>query len=131
MEKNKIDLGPLLDDMNKDPFNAAMLKTLQECQVVLAKKRQDYGDHNFIDTAAIASVICGREILPHEVAAILMSIKMARYGNLIFSGKTALHESVEDTLKDLVNYVVLMERERQKYEHKQQAKQETDGASDK
>ena len=129
MDETFNEIDKLFDEMNEDPFNSVMLKTLQDCQGVLAKKRHDYGDHNFIDTAAIASVICGREILPHEVAAVLMGIKMARYGNLIFSGKAALHESVEDTIKDLVNYVVLMERERQKHEHSHKANEPTEGTT--
>lgn len=129
MEAKKVDLGPLLDEMNKDPFNTAMLTTLQECQGVLARKRHDYGDNTFVEAAENATILCGREIKSYEIAAMLVGIKMARYGFLIGVGREGMHEPIADTVSDLINYVALMERERQKYEHKQQAKQKTDGAT--
>ncbi len=130
MEDKKIDLGLLFDEMNKDPFNTTMLTTLQECQGVLARKRHDYGDNNLIDAAALASITCGREIKPYEVCAVLIGLKLARYGYLVDSGKEALHESISDTVQDLINYVVIMERERQKYEHSHKATEPPKGATE-
>ena len=126
METKNKGLGPLLDAMNEDPFNARMLKTLQECQGVLARKRHDYGDRSFIEAAENATILCGREIRPHEVAAMLVGIKMARYGFLVGAGREGLHESIADTVTDLINYIALMERERQKYEHSHKTAESTE-----
>ena len=100
--------------MYKQKLYKEMLTTLETCTEVLKNKRQDYGDSNFVSAAKIASIVCNKDIIPMDVAACLIGIKLARYGNLTGFNLQPLHESVNDTIIDLINYTVLMERERQK-----------------
>lgn len=111
------EMRELIAAMYSDPFNATMGDMLLKCRKVLARKRHDYGDNSIIEAAENATILCGREIKSYEIAAMLVGIKMARYGFLIGAGREGLHESIADTVTDLINYIALMERERQKYEH--------------
>lgn len=95
-------------------FNQAMIDMLEHCIATFRRKRQDYGDDNFIKAAKIASILRGKNFTPPDVAACLIGIKTARYGNL--HGREALHESQEDSGIDLIVYTALMFREEQKYE---------------
>jgi len=91
-----------------------LIDTMQSSLKMLETKGHDYGIDNFTKSAQIASVMTGREITATMVAASLVGIKIARYGQLISTGKTPKHESVQDTVSDLINYCGLTERERQK-----------------
>jgi hypothetical protein len=101
---------------------------LSECISTLSCKGNDYGHNNFIDAAKVATIITGKEILPHDIAACLIGIKLARYGNLTKNSIAPMNESILDTVKDCTNYVVLMERERRKQvQEKENALSKADG----
>ena len=125
-QKKDVETRELIADMYEDPFNAAMGDMLLDCRKVLARKRHDYGDYTFIEAAENATILCGREIRSYEIAAMLIGIKMARYGFLIGVGREGLHESIADTVANLINYIALMERERQKYEHSHKTTETTE-----
>ncbi len=114
------------DCLKATKFHSDMLETLLTCHAVLGNKRQDYGDDNFVKAAKVAGVLTGKKIEPMDVAACLVGIKFARYGNLTSNSKTPLHEPLKDTVIDGVNYVVLMERERQKSNAETRQEKETD-----
>jgi hypothetical protein len=99
-----------------DEYRDYMEDILETCKEILCSKGKDYGDDNFIEAAKVASIISGNEIKPHVIAAALIGIKLARYGNLTSTGKEPQNESVRDTILDLINYVLLMDRERQRNE---------------
>lgn len=96
-------------------LNAKMQENLKICGKILGSKGSDYGYDNFVHAAKVASIVAGTEIKPHWIAAALVGIKLARYGNLTAEGKVPEHESIDDTIRDAVNYLVLMDRERVKY----------------
>lgn len=98
----------------QEVYNAKMVSTLEDAAKLLAKKRADYTDQNFIEAAKIAKILTGIDVTPHLVAACLIGIKMSRYGNLTSKNKKPKNESLHDTVIDMTNYIVLMERERQR-----------------
>lgn len=79
---------------------------------ILETRGHDYGVNNFIDAAKVASVITGKAITGVEVAACIIGIKCARYGNLLNTPEGPKGEQIEDTVSDAINYFALMERER-------------------
>jgi len=89
-----------------------ILDILGKCYDILRIRGNDYGKDNFIDAAKIATVLQGREILPTDVAACLVGIKIARIGNLQAKSMEPLGEQLVDSYIDLVNYVLLHNRER-------------------
>lgn len=95
-------------------LNEEMLATLQSCAAILLEKASDYGDDNFADAAVIASILCRKKFTRADVAAMLLGIKLARYGRLTGKHLKPKNEPLHDTVVDAVNYVILMERERQK-----------------
>lgn len=96
--------------------NKHMRDALIKCSKLLDSKNNDYGVDNFIQAAVIASILTGQRVEAPDVAACLIGIKMSRYGVLVGAGKAPENESVDDTVLDLVNYILLMERERIRYE---------------
>lgn len=77
------------------------------CVTLLKSKSNDYADGsdaftNFKTAAQIAG------ISPHQTLLTLLGMKLSRLTQLIGKGKQAQHESVEDTLLDLINYIVLL-----------------------
>jgi hypothetical protein len=97
-------------------YREEMESILDECKSILCSKGKDYGNDNFIQAARIASCIAGMKLKPHVIAAALIGIKIARYGNLTNQDGEPKHESVKDTIIDLMNYVLLMDRERKRFE---------------
>ena len=57
-----------------------------------------------------------KHVSKYDVAACFIGIKTARFGSL--QGVEPLNESQLDSLLDWVNYIVLMAREKVKYEGK-------------
>lgn len=112
--KESLKTSKSLFEMKGNPHNNKMLETLQNCTKVLAGKRCDYGDDNFVKASKVASILTGKVILPKDVAACLIGIKMARYGNITGPGVETVNEPIQDTIEDWINYIVLMERERDK-----------------
>lgn len=96
--------------------HAEMLAIMQESLEILKVRGNDYGSDNFIQAAKIASIVTGKDLQAKDVAACLIGIKLARYGNLTGRGIVPKGEAIRDTVSDLINYCGLMERERQKHE---------------
>ncbi len=82
---------------------------IDELENTLIKKGQDYsGDknqwHNF-DFAREMSQVSSLE----QVIVVLCSIKFSRLNSLVFSNREKPNfESIDDNLKDLVNYLILL-----------------------
>ncbi len=92
--------------------HSMMFKTLTECGEILGKKESDYGRDNFLRASITATSLTRRHMTPSDVAACLFGIKLARYAELTTKGKKPKNESLHDTVVDLINYILLMERER-------------------
>ncbi len=90
----------------------AMLDTLNDCKHLLETKGHDYGMDNFLRASVTATSLTRRHMTPSDVAACLLGIKLARYAELTTKGKKPENESLHDTVVDLINYILLMERER-------------------
>lgn len=87
-----------------EPF----LKIIDDLEGILIKKGQDYSGnnhqwHNF----EFARDMSGLSSL-EQVIVVMCSIKFSRLNTLLFTEKTANFESIEDNLKDLINYLVLL-----------------------
>ena len=92
--------------------HSIMFETLKKCAEVLHDKEADYGRDNFLQASITATKLVGRAVAPSTVVACLVGIKMARYAELTTRGKVPENESLHDTIIDLINYILLMERER-------------------
>ena len=92
--------------------NETMGRHLEECKAILLSRGHDYGDDNFIHAAKIAHEITGASVSPELVAACLLGIKLARYRELTTLHKTPVGESLDDTIRDGIDYLLLMDRER-------------------
>lgn len=73
----------------------------------MRNKSNDYAEGgdaflNFKTAAQIAG------ISPEQTLLTLLGMKMSRLTQLISKGKKARNESVEDTMLDIINYVVLL-----------------------
>lgn len=91
-----------------------LLSRMRNTTDILDKKAFDYGTENFKMAAKIMNAITGKKYRPFEIALVLICIKFVRYGNLTEKDKTPKNEGVEDTVVDLINYIGLMERERER-----------------
>lgn len=86
-----------------------LFKQLDEEALRISKsKGQDYGDKdvlsNFKNVSSAARNL-GIDVYESEQYALfLVILKIARYCNLANNNRTPNHESVEDTLKDLIIY---------------------------
>ena len=118
-------MGKRKVDFTNEDINAFSLRYVEAAAQVLESKGTDYGWDNFEKSAKIASVITGKEITAVDVAACLIGIKCARYGNLTINNFEPLNESVADTVIDAINYFALMERERQRILWKAQQSSES------
>lgn len=77
------------------------------CIELMRNKSNDYAEGgdaflNFKNAAQIAG------ISPEQTLLTLLGMKISRLTQLVSKGKKAKNESVEDTLLDLINYVVLL-----------------------
>jgi len=93
-----------------------MLDLLEDCQKILGRKKGDYGIDNFIEAAKFLQLATGTIISPMEVAYVLAGIKLSRIKTLRNQGTIPNHETIEDSVKDLINYIALETRERERYE---------------
>lgn len=69
----------------------------QELGDLLLSKHRDYGPRNISD--APGGPINGLRVRMHD--------KLARINNLVDSGATPEHESLEDSFKDMANYAII------------------------
>ncbi len=96
--------------LQKTDFSAFVQDTqnlFNRCVELLRAKSNDYAEGgdaflNFKTAAQIAG------ISPEQTLLTLLGMKMSRLTQLISKGKTARNESVEDTMLDIVNYIVLL-----------------------
>ena len=82
-------------------------KLFDRCVELMRNKSNDYAEGgdaflNFKTAAQIAG------ISPEQTLLTLLGMKLSRLTQLVSKGKKAKNESVEDTLLDLINYVVLL-----------------------
>lgn len=90
-----------------DTFLSESRHTLDQCIQILGKKNHDYAESadpflNFRTAAETAG------IAPKQVVLALLGMKLSRIHQLIGEGKTALNESTEDSLVDIINYALLL-----------------------
>ena len=78
-------------------FEEDMWDTYQEIGNLLLSKHQDYGPKNISN--APGGALNGLLVRMHD--------KQARLSNLIYNNKSANHESLEDSFKDLANYAII------------------------
>lgn len=73
------------------------IKVLNECIATQIKKGEDYQNSN--------STVKRSDYFPDlQSLYVMMNVKMLRIKSLMESGHTANNESLEDSLKDLINY---------------------------
>lgn len=96
--------------LQKTDFSAFVQDTqalFNRCVELLRNKSNDYAEGgdaflNFKTAAQIAG------ISPEQTLLTLLGMKISRLTQLIGKGKSAKNESVEDTMLDVINYVVLL-----------------------
>jgi hypothetical protein len=78
-----------------------------KCELILGTKAHDYAsDKDCFSNFKSISAVC--KIPIEKVFLVFMSVKIARLIELIDSNKITMHESIEDSLRDLSNYACLM-----------------------
>ncbi len=105
--------------LQKTDFSAFVQDTqtlFNRCVELMRNKSNDYADGgdaflNFKTAAQIAG------ISPEQTLLTLLGMKISRLTQLIGKGKTAKNESVEDTMLDIINYVVLLRGMMKEGEH--------------
>jgi hypothetical protein len=96
--------------LQKTDFSSFIQDTqqlLDRCIELLRSKANDYAEGgdaflNFKTAAQIAG------ISPEQTLLTLLGMKLSRLTQLVGKGKTARNESVEDTMLDVINYIVLL-----------------------
>ena len=78
-------------------FESAVASTFQELLDLLLSKHKDYGPKNISE--APGGALNGLRVRMHD--------KLARINNLIDSGASPEHESLEDSFKDMANYAII------------------------
>jgi len=78
-------------------FEQDVWKTYKQLTELLLSKHRDYGPKNISHSPG--GPINGLRVRMHD--------KLARINNLIDSGKSPEHESLEDSFKDMANYAVI------------------------
>ena len=71
--------------------------TTKELSTLLLSKHRDYGPKNI--SLAPGGALNGLRVRMHD--------KLARINNLVESGATPDHESLEDSFKDMANYAII------------------------
>ena len=87
------------------------LDGLESCKKILDERGISYGPNTFVEAAQIASFLSNKNIDARDVAYILMGIKMSRLKNLNRKNIESTSSIKQDTNIDLVNYILLAERE--------------------
>jgi hypothetical protein len=80
---------------------------LNRCIELLRSKSHDYaeGGDAFVNFKTAAQVA---GISPEQTLLTLLGMKISRLTQLVAKGKKAKNESVEDTMLDIINYVLLL-----------------------
>jgi len=97
--------------MDQGQFNQLFSKLTKECFELLDSKGQDYANEdkldNFKRVTAIAKLYHIDFSQPYHYALLMVLMKLERLQNLRSQGKTPKHESVQDTVRDAINYLYL------------------------
>ncbi len=96
--------------LQKTDFSSFIQDTqalLNRCIELLKSKSNDYAEGgdaflNFKTAAQVAG------ISPEQTLLTLLGMKLSRLTQLVGKGKKAQNESVEDTMLDVINYVILL-----------------------
>lgn len=82
-------------------------KLFQECLTIVQSKAKDYANDNdcFCNFKHIASM---SKLPVWQTFMVFMCCKIARLNELLSSSKEPNNESIEDSLKDLINYAALL-----------------------
>ena len=80
---------------------------LSRCIEVMRSKSHDYteGQDAFVNFKTAASIA---GISPEQTLLTLLGMKLSRLTQLVGKGKKAHHESTEDTMLDVINYLLLL-----------------------
>lgn len=87
-------------------FNEKVELILENMKETLAGKGHDYTNTDPLENFKLLD---SHGVSPVESALVLINIKINRLNNLLLSNKKPKYESVEDTIKDLANYAVLLQ----------------------
>lgn len=81
---------------------------IDNLQSILIRKGQDYsGTKNQWYNFEFAKKMSNMQSL-EQVIVVMCSIKFSRLNSLVFADKEPNFESIDDNLKDLVNYLILL-----------------------
>lgn len=81
---------------------------IDNLQSILIRKGQDYsGTENQWYNFEFAKKMSNMQSL-EQVIVVMCSIKFSRLNSLVFADKEPNFESIDDNLKDLVNYLILL-----------------------
>ncbi len=92
--------------MTKARQEEFLTELTQKMRETMLTKGDDYAQADRLSNFKLAGYICG--LLPEQQCLSLIAVKVARLGTLLSSGKPPEHESIQDTVLDLVNYGALM-----------------------
>ena len=97
----------MADKNNMEIFLDDARKTFDECLKILSSKNHDYSElmdpfSNFKVSARVAS------ISPAQAALVLVGTKISRLTQLVGNGKNPMNEKTQDTIVDLINYLMLL-----------------------
>jgi len=82
---------------NEDSLSIYLSSISDELTELLLSKHKDYGPKNISD--APGGALNGLRVRMHD--------KLARINNLVDSGASPEHESLEDSFKDMANYAII------------------------
>ena len=81
----------------EDNLSLSLYQISNELTELLLSKHRDYGPRNISD--APGGALNGLRVRMHD--------KLARINNLVDSGASPEHESLEDSFKDMANYAII------------------------
>lgn len=81
-------------------------KLITELSKILISKGGDYANDDRLSNFKLAGTICG--LTPQQNCLSLIATKVARLGVLYQPGKAPNNESILDSIKDLINYGILL-----------------------
>ena len=83
--------------IREDSLSLSLYNLADELTELLISKHKDYGPKNISD--APGGALNGLRVRMHD--------KLARINNLVDSGASPEHESLEDSFKDMANYAII------------------------
>lgn len=92
--------------MTKTEQTEHLDKLVEDLKQILLSKGDDYsGKDRLSNFKTVAGIL---KITPELSCLNLIATKVARLGTLLNSGTTPNNESIEDSIKDLINYSILL-----------------------